>query len=115
MKTFVTALSILISGVQLQAQQVADSLFSPPITSPAYERGAGPVVFIDEAHHNFHTFDGRYRSFGDLLEKDGYRMQSFASEFTESELLKGNILVISNALHESNIGEIGRASCRERV
>lgn len=105
MKTLITALSILISGLQLQAQQVADSLFNPPIVLPAYDKDTGPVVFVDEAHHNFHTLDGRYRSFGDLLENDGYRLQSFATEFTESELRKGKILVISNALHESNIDD----------
>ncbi len=105
MKSFFSLTIAFLIFPELQAQQVADSLFNPPIISPAYERGTGPVVFVDEAHHNFHTLDGRYRSFGDLLEKDGYRLQSFATEFTESELRKGKILVISNALHESNIDD----------
>jgi hypothetical protein len=54
------------------AQQVADSAFAPPIPHPAFRGGAGPVVLIDEAHHNFHTAEGRYLAFSRLARRDGY-------------------------------------------
>lgn len=53
----------------LYSQQVADTAYNPPIPGPAYEAGTGPVVFIDEGHHNFHTKEGRYKAFSNLLER----------------------------------------------
>jgi hypothetical protein len=34
------------------------------------------AVMFDEAHHNFHTSDGRYKPFVDLLLNDGYKRHS---------------------------------------
>jgi uncharacterized protein (DUF2249 family) len=87
----------------LSAQQVADTSYHPEIPDPAYEKGAGPVVFIDEGHHNFHTRDGRYKAFSVLLERDGYVVNGYKGEFKRSKLKGGRILVISNALHENNV------------
>jgi len=84
------------------AQQVADSLFSPPIAAPAYAEGRGPRVGIDEAHANFHTAGGRYYTFARLLRRDGYRVTAFASTFTRESLATIDILVISNALGEAS-------------
>ena len=50
--------------------QIADLEFRPPIVNPAFEIGAGPVVLIDEAHYNFHTAEGRYKRFAELLRRD---------------------------------------------
>lgn len=57
---------------------------------------------IDAAHNNFHTLDGRYRAFGNILEADGYRLLSNEDPFSEESLKRGDILVISNPLHASN-------------
>ncbi len=90
---------VYISG---SAQQIADTSYHPMIKHPAYSKGKGPVIFIDEGHHNFHTKTGRYLPFANLLERDGYRVNAFADEFTAKNLSKGKILVISNALNEIN-------------
>lgn len=87
------------------AQQVADTAFKPPIAHPAYPEGKGPLVLLDEAHHNFHTASGRYFAFADLLRRDGYRVEPSKMEFTAESLRRGAILVIANALHESNKDE----------
>ncbi len=50
--------AVLATG-HAAAQQQADTLFQPVVAQPAYALGAGPVVLIDEAHHNFHTVEGR--------------------------------------------------------
>jgi hypothetical protein len=91
----------LIDG--LFAQQVADTDYKPVIHDPAYEPGDGPVVFIDEGHHNFHTKEGRYKAFSNLLERDGYVVKGYTGEFKRSKLTGGKILVISNALNNKNV------------
>ena len=100
----VAALALVaLSGFDAaRAQQVADSLFAPPIASPAYRAGSGPVVFIDEAHHNFHTAGGRFFAFAQILARDGYVVRPLRSNFTRASLDSARVLVISNALHAQN-------------
>ena len=50
-----------------------DPEFNTSVENPAYKR-EGPRVMFDEAHHNFHTTEGRYKPFVDLLMNDGYRV-----------------------------------------
>lgn len=83
-------------------QQVADEDFRPVIDQPAYAAGQGPRVAIDGAHHNFHTAEGRYHAFAELLRRDGYQVSGSEQKFTKEMLEELDILVISNALHESN-------------
>lgn len=84
------------------SQQVADTNYHPPIVHPAYLPDQGPTIFIDEGHYNFHTKDGRYRSFAQLLQRDGYKVEGYQGKFEIQKLNKGKILVISNALHKEN-------------
>jgi hypothetical protein len=84
------------------AQQVADTAFAPLIPQPMYKTGKGPVVFVDEAHFNFHTVDGRYQPFAALLRRDGYDVRGSKSAFSKTSLKNGKILVIANALAERN-------------
>ncbi len=84
------------------SQQVRDSTYNPAIGNPEYGREKGPVIFIDQAHHNFHTMSERYKPFADILEKDGYKVEPYTGSFTKSGLDHGKILVISNALNERN-------------
>jgi hypothetical protein len=90
------------SFADIKAQQVPDPDFKPPIEKPAYAEGKGPVVLIDEAHFNFHTASGRYRSFADLLRRDGYVVQESKEKFSKESLKSGKILVIANALSQRN-------------
>lgn len=100
--TFLIIIFIVLT-VDLHPQQIADTTYHPAISSPAYDPGIGPVVFIDEGHYNFHTKDGRYKAFSLLLERDGYVVQAYKDEFQSGQLAKGKILVISNALNEMNV------------
>jgi uncharacterized protein (DUF2249 family) len=86
----------------LLAQQVADTTYHPPIFKPEYGFGKGPVVFIDDGHYNFHTKEGRYKTFAMLLERDGYQVKSYRGQFDKKKLSEGKILVISNALNQIN-------------
>ena len=101
-KLFLLIIFILVSK-SLCAQQVADTTYNPPIKNPIYEHGKGSVVFIDEGHHNFHTKEGRYKAFANLIERDGYIVKRYKGPFKKENLAKGKILVISNALNEINV------------
>lgn len=79
------------------SQQISDTSYHPPIPEPAYQPGKGPVVFIDEGHHNFHTKNERYKAFSNLLERDGYTVNGYPGMLETGKLSKGKILVISNA------------------
>lgn len=96
-------LILLITFTPLFAQQVADLNYKPQVDRPAYAKGEGPMVLIDEAHNNFHTADGRYKPFADLLRRDGYRVIGSRAKFTRDSLKNARILVIANALSEKNL------------
>ena len=102
MKKLLILLVFILPGM-LFSQQIADTSYHPEIENPEYEPGKGPVVFIDEGHHNFHTKEGRYKAFSNLLERDGYKVKEYKGQFNEKKLSEGKILVISNALHRTNV------------
>jgi len=93
---------LLAAAGTIQAQQVPDVKYNPLVSRPAYGPGAGPRVAIDEAHYNFHTADGRYASFAELLRRDGYRVDAFSDSLSADSLEAVDVLVIANALHERN-------------
>jgi hypothetical protein len=87
------------------AQQVPDLKFKPPLPRPAYESGKGPQIALDEGHHNFHTAEGRYKPFAELLRRDGYRVEGLRQPFSAASLKGVDVLVISNALNERNASD----------
>jgi hypothetical protein len=86
------------------AQQVADSSFVPRVARPAYTT-THPRILFDEAHHNFHRANGRYRAFADLVTADGCRVIPNAHAFDAATLAGGDVLVISNALGHENMAD----------
>ena len=96
-------IGLLIVPFGILSQQIPDKSFHPIIVNPMYELGKGSVVYIDEGHHNFHTKNGRYLPFSNLIESDGYVLKSYTGNFRIRKLRKGKILVISNALHKKNV------------
>ncbi len=93
---------LFLPATGIQAQQIPDTSRFFEIEAPRYAAGEGPAVMIGAAHNNFHTLDGRYRAFGNILEADGCRLLSNEEPFTEEGLKRCDILVISNPLHASN-------------
>jgi hypothetical protein len=100
LSSFVTVLLLSLSTAS--AQQVADPDFAPPIDKPEYELGRGPRVVIDAAHLNFHTADGGYAPFAELLRRDGYRIESSTKPFDGAWLADIDVLVVSNAMHKQS-------------
>jgi hypothetical protein len=95
-------LAVLAATMPAPAQQVADSTFHPDLGPATWAPASGPHVAIDGAHHDFHTVDGRYRSFAALLRRDGYVVDGLDRAFTAASLADVNLLVVANALAARN-------------
>jgi hypothetical protein len=100
---FILFLGLAVSGFvqettsNQEPPRTADLSFHPPINRPAYTRGKGPLVLIDEAHNNFHTADGTYKPFATLIERDGYVVKRLKDKITPERLRHTQILVIADA------------------
>ena len=101
----ICVLLLALAGVTL-GQQMADPEFNVSVENPAYSRN-GPRVLFDEAHHNFHTADGRYKPFVDLLMNDGYQVIRNRKPFTKQTLDSFKVLVIANALGAEEMDDEG--------
>src|SRR5215213_1600351 len=97
MRLVVAIFTLLVCLAPVVAQQMADPEFDTSVVNPAYKK-EGPRVMFDEAHHNFHTTDGRYKPFVDLLTNDGYNVIRNRQSFSKIRLSGFKILVIANAL-----------------
>lgn len=84
------------------AQAVNDTTFHFPIEKP-YFTSEAPSVFIDKAHNNSHTRETGCAPLAQVLAQDGFSVYDFEKIFSESSLNKADILVIVNALHDSNV------------
>lgn len=103
MRCWIIALCVTtIALPRVRAQQVSDTSFRPHVSRPAFSADAGPVLVIDEAHHNFHTAAGRYLTFARLAQSDGYRVRGSTLNFAKLVRQPVNILVVANALNAEN-------------
>ena len=89
----------------LSQEQAANQTFQFGNSDPAFAFDSGPLVCVDAAHHNYHTADGRYRPFAELLRGDGYLVEGFDSTFSPEALERCDLLVIANPLGEANAGD----------
>src|SRR5829696_10476682 len=109
MRLVVALLTVLVCLAPAAiAQQQADPEFDTSVARPAYKNG--PRVMFDEAHHNFHTSDGRYKPFVDLLLNDGYNVIRNRQSFVKTRLSGFKILVIANALGAEEDDDEGAAN-----
>jgi len=84
------------------AQQTGDPNFKFDHKNPAYPEGKGPHILIDEAHGNFHTADGRYKPFAELLRGSGYRVSGLKGKISRKSLTDCRVLVIANPMGARN-------------
>ena len=106
MKLVTICFLLLVLAPLTLAQQLADAEFNTSVENPAYLRN-GPRVLFDEAHHNFHTADGRYKPFVDLLMGDGYQVIRNRKPFSKQSLDSFRVLVIANALGAEEMDDEG--------
>jgi hypothetical protein len=89
----------------VEPPRTVDRAFSHTIKNPAYDKGKGPIVLIDEAHNNFHTAVGTYLPFADLLRQDGYAIKRAKDKISLELLKSGDIYVIADAQPPLNVGD----------
>ena len=97
--------AMVLAPLSTAAQQRSDEDFHFENPAPAFPAGDGPRVCIDEAHHNFHTAEGRYAPFAALLRGDGYEVTRFTSSLTGDALTGCDLLVVANPLGEANVDD----------
>ena len=97
---------ILALGCGAVAQQIADPEFKANVEHPAYTK-TFPRVLFDEGHNNFHTANGRYKPFADLIVVDGYHLVRGRKPFTKEVLDSFKVLVIANALGAEDMDDEG--------
>jgi hypothetical protein len=93
---------LLAVAVSIGAQPY-DNDYTPTVDHPTFAKTTGPVVLIDEAHNNYHTCEGRYKVLCELLENDGFIVESSKSPLSAKSLKKADVLVIANALNAQNV------------
>src|SRR5258706_3162260 len=94
-------LLLVVSVFSVHGQQVPDLKFKSETNYHAYPRSGGPVITLEEGHLDFHTLDGRYGPFGNILTDDGYVLTPGKEKFTEEYLRKTKILAIANAVGDT--------------
>ncbi len=101
-----TALALIytaVCSINLSAhEQKIDLAYQAKNTKVTFSGKKRPIVLVDEAHHNFHTRDGRYNPFAITLSSDGYEVRKNQQKFSLEGLKDADILVIANALNEKN-------------
>ena len=94
---------VVFISLSINAQQLGDTSFKPKNSTRTFLLVESPLVLLDEAHNNFHTMDGRYRPFVDILKSDGYLVKKNKELFTKENLADVDILIVSNALSAKNV------------
>ncbi len=92
--------------LQALASQRADPDFEIKIDSRTFPPGEGPVITVDEGHHNAHTATGRYSFFADILRQDGYVVERSGTAFTAENLADVEILVVATPLNGMEDGSL---------
>jgi len=63
---------------------------------PSFDSGTGPVIAIDEAHKNTHTYGTpSFRGLVELLQRDGYRVAPFTERIAAQSLTRVDLLILS--------------------
>ena len=112
MKKTILVLFILIMNTSAYAQQTTspagpkevvqsyDQNYVAP--TPEQPHNSGTTIYVDAAHNNFHTYDGRFTPFSNLLTNDGFKVTAFTQLFSRESLKDVEILVIANPVNDAN-------------
>lgn len=93
----VKVLMFFLCSIYTFSQQITDTTYTPNIS----KEKRNVVVYVDEAHNNFHTIHNRFLPFAKVLRTSGYTVKPFQNKFTRESLKETKVLVISNALAEN--------------
>jgi len=122
MKTriFISVITLIIATLLITAcdlkpistDEVVTQSYDPDYVAPTpiHPANTGTTIYVDAAHNNFHTFDGRFTPFSNLVRNDGFNVAAFNEKFTTENLAEVKILVISNPVNATNNPEVNWVS-----
>jgi hypothetical protein len=84
--------------------QRADKDFDVTVESPAFKENE-PVLLFDEGHNNFHTTNGLYEPFANLVRNDGFELKILTTPVTAEVLNAVSIYVIANAKGKGDLND----------
>src|SRR6186713_1668636 len=93
--TLITLTTTLYSCKETPVQRV-DNDFDVTVETPAFKENK-PVILFDEGHNNFHTSNGLYQPFANLVRNDGYKLNALTTPVKAEVLSSASIYVIVNA------------------
>ncbi|MEL7124492.1 MAG: hypothetical protein AAFO07_33970 [Bacteroidota bacterium] len=95
---------LLLCTVNCFAQgQRPDLEYSIKLENPRYKGPPKVMIGIDGGHNNVHQLDGGFAPFAKLMKLDGYDLKA-VNIISKEQLDSLDIMVIVNAIHESNVG-----------
>ena len=86
----------LLTSPWVKAQETNDREFKFEIRNPAFPQQKGPVVCIDEAHHNVHTIDKLFAPFVQVMRADGFQPIPLKGVIDGTSLSQCNVLILGN-------------------
>lgn len=100
----VTCIAFFALAFLINAQRpVIDTVFRVEVTKPMFQNQNGPKVLIDEAHNNLHRKESGLYTLTRMMEEDGATVSSNVDAFDAELLNQYDLLIIVNALHDSNV------------
>ncbi|HLF34519.1 MAG TPA: hypothetical protein VI583_09785 [Cyclobacteriaceae bacterium] len=84
--------------------QRADNDFDVTIESPEFKENK-PVILFDEGHNNFHTTNGFYEPFANLVRNDGYNLKTLTTPVTAEVLNSASIYAFVNAKGKGDLND----------
>jgi hypothetical protein len=99
-KIYIVIFILLISSNLTfgQWEMSNDTEFNSNVEEPTYEKGKGPKILLDGAHHNFFIQWDFINPFSDLAKADGYETIVDSLKFTPDYLERFDIVMIISAL-----------------
>jgi hypothetical protein len=95
---YVPIVIFLIISNTTQAQMLNDAPFNASVAHPKFQKGTGPAILFDVAHHNFIVEMGLAKPLIEVLESDGYMPTVDSARFTKAYLEQYQIVVIMPAM-----------------
>jgi hypothetical protein len=101
--TLITLITALLSCKETPVQSV-DNDFDITVETPAFKENK-PVILFDEGHNNFHTTNGLYKPFANLVRNDGYELKPLTTPVAADVLSSASVYVIANAKGKGDLND----------
>jgi hypothetical protein len=106
MKKILTLLTLITAFLSCKETplQRADNDFDVIVQTPSFKEDK-PVLLFDEGHNNFHTTNGLYQPFANLVRNDGYELKTLTTPVTAEALRSASIYMIANAKGKGDLND----------